>query len=408
MKQLTKVQIKEFVEMTGIMAKKYFLFVLSVVISLSAKSQINSHVLEFELHNKTFDSLRITTLSIVDNDKSIIVYGNAINSNTWRFELPDSIWQGLTHLVIGNVNKQKKVYEYIRFLYKSDKNEPDSKAQTLKYGWTWTPDIFVPDWNDVKICAYYVHTDTVYEDGATLISHHFVTDYSGTNVKAKTKYNLFSTFSSEQDADGLRTYKSYLDEYRRASTEYPDSRLLMIEMSQNINKYLMPEDALSIYVNFSERNKKSFYGQKVASDINRLGKIFENMTLRNILEGRNENIIQDSAKYNLICFTASWCPPCRAEVPLLKTIYNDLKGKPFELISISVDDTLSIPVFQRQIVEDSIPWRVLSAYPFIQSFFDRYIFNGVPTNMLVYPDYRIEFVDVRKESDRNKLYRLLL
>jgi len=216
----------------------------------------------------------------------------------------------------------------------------------------------------------------------------------------------FSSFFSEQSTDSLRTYESYLNEYRQASLKYPDSRLLVIEMCRNINKYHTPEDARSVYENFSERNKKSPYGQKIETVIDLLGKTFENMTLRNILDNRHENIIQDSSKYNLLCFTASWCIPCREEIPVLKKIYNDMRDKSFELIYISIDDSVSIPTFQKQIIRDSIPWRVLSAYPFVQDFFNRYVFNGVPTNMLVYPNHSIEFIDVRNNEQREKLYSL--
>jgi thiol-disulfide isomerase/thioredoxin len=387
------------------MKSEYLFCLFCLAISFNTKSQTNNHHLEFTLHNKHFDSLRIATASLLENKNRIFVYGNSIDAYTWQFELPDSIWPDITHFVLGNANKSKRVYEYIQFSYKLGENNPAS-SRMFEYGWVWGSNIVVPDWTDMKIEANYLNTDTVYEDDVTLIYHNFETNYSGANVKASSKYDRFGSFTSEQNKDSLKTYESYLSEYENAVKEYPDSRFLLIEMWRNINKYHKSEDAGAVYRHFSERNKKSPYGQKIDSLLGEIGNTFENIALRNILNDEKEYIIQDSTRYNLLCFTASWCAPCRREIPLLKKIYSDLKDKSFEIIYISIDDTLSISTFKKQTTNDSIPWRTLYAYPFVKNIMQRYVFSGIPTHILVYPDNRIEFVDIQKELERNKLYRL--
>ena len=43
-------------------------------------------------------------------------------------------------------------------------------------------------------------------------------------------------------------------------------------------------------------------------------------------------------KVVLLDFWATWCPPCRDSVPVLRDLHKKYKGKPFQLIGVSADD----------------------------------------------------------------------
>ncbi len=67
---------------------------------------------------------------------------------------------------------------------------------------------------------------------------------------------------------------------------------------------------------------------------------------------------QLAGKPVVINFFATWCPPCREEIPGLVEVYNKHKGKGFELIGISLDtDTReNLPGF---LISNRIGYRIL-------------------------------------------------
>ncbi|MBS1876230.1 MAG: TlpA family protein disulfide reductase [Acidobacteria bacterium] len=40
----------------------------------------------------------------------------------------------------------------------------------------------------------------------------------------------------------------------------------------------------------------------------------------------------------LLNFWATWCPPCRAETPALVNVHNELSGRGFSVVGVSMDD----------------------------------------------------------------------
>ncbi len=59
-------------------------------------------------------------------------------------------------------------------------------------------------------------------------------------------------------------------------------------------------------------------------------------TLPNI-KGENFSLKQFRGKVILLNFWATWCPPCRLEIPILNNIYKTYKKTGFEIIAVSLD-----------------------------------------------------------------------
>jgi thiol-disulfide isomerase/thioredoxin len=43
-------------------------------------------------------------------------------------------------------------------------------------------------------------------------------------------------------------------------------------------------------------------------------------------------------KVVLLNFWATWCPPCREEIPSMMKLNSAMAGKPFQMVSVSIDE----------------------------------------------------------------------
>lgn len=68
---------------------------------------------------------------------------------------------------------------------------------------------------------------------------------------------------------------------------------------------------------------------------------------------RLKNVLADN-EYVLVEFWASWCGPCRAEIPHMKEAYEKHRDSGFEIVSVSLDEELED--WQEASAEEEIPW----------------------------------------------------
>ncbi|AHJ97896.1 TlpA disulfide reductase family protein [Hymenobacter swuensis] len=111
-------------------------------------------------------------------------------------------------------------------------------------------------------------------------------------------------------------------------------------------------------------------------------------------------------KYVLVDFWASWCGPCRAENPRLRTLYQQYQAKGLEIVSVSVDADGG--KWRKAVGQDQLPWtQVPDLKGWDSPAAQLYGVLAVPTTVLIAPDGLILSRNLRGEALEKRLSKLL-
>jgi len=124
------------------------------------------------------------------------------------------------------------------------------------------------------------------------------------------------------------------------------------------------------------------------------------------LDGKAVTLADFKGKVLLIDFWATWCGPCRAEMPNVIKAYNRYHAKGFEVLGISLDRPNDVEKLTSYIKEKAMPWRQVHYKEGQNEVATAYGVEGIPHTVLVGKDGKVVRIGLRGAALDKALERL--
>lgn len=164
----------------------------------------------------------------------------------------------------------------------------------------------------------------------------------------------------------------------------------------------------SIIDKMDTRNDEMFFGyieknyEKMHANVVKLAKGKVSPTFDNYenSKGGTTSLVDLKGKYIYIDIWATWCAPCKAEIPHLKALEKEYYDKNIEFVSISVDKPNAYETWVKMVKEESLGGIQLFAdNNFESKFIAEYEISAIPRFILLDPEGNIVDSDAARPSD---------
>ena len=177
----------------------------------------------------------------------------------------------------------------------------------------------------------------------------------GRAMKAKGK-ELPSDDPAVLEYDAARKSKDEI--LVKAVMNYPDTYAAVMVMQRYLLNTQEYPVLMKLYNTLSQRNQNSAEGQALKKAVDEkqfaaAGTMAPDFTLQT-LDGKELSLKDLKGKYVLLDFWASWCGPCRREIPNLKSIYEKYHEKGLEILSVSLDNKKE--AWEKAVKDNDMPW----------------------------------------------------
>lgn len=135
--------------------------------------------------------------------------------------------------------------------------------------------------------------------------------------------------------------------------------------------------------------------QKVQGELARIARVgtpLPDLTVAD-LGGATLRFADLKGKYVLVDFWATWCAPCTAELPRIQAAYAKYRGKGFEVVGVSLDESReAVAEFVRA---RGLPWRQVHNATSNGDLVEAFGVRNIPASFLIDPSGRIIRLDLR-------------
>lgn len=214
-------------------------------------------------------------------------------------------------------------------------------------------------------------------------------------------FSKWGSYSKEEKQEKLKELKAFVKEGKADGSKLNMvldlSRMLQANGDTALAKSLVED----VVPKFEESDNPGIVrvAGKLSGLVRRLGLPGNEIELSGtLLDGSELDWESYRGKVVLVDFWATWCPPCRAELPNVLQQYELYHDRGFDVLGISLDDDQE--ELDRFIEENGIPWANLFSTDEEHSGYDhpmatRYGVMGIPQTILVDSDGKVVSLSAR-------------
>lgn len=228
------------------------------------------------------------------------------------------------------------------------------------------------------------------------------------NNEAKTPENLAMLKAEGKKIDSI--YSLQKIEIMSLVKKNPNSMTYAMLATQYCPPRSTKEELTAFLGQFGKASlTKSYYLLKMQNDLHRFNQIEVGQqapVFKAIqLDGQEASLAAFRGKYVLLDFWASWCGPCRKEMPHVKAAYEEFKDKNFTVFALSIDKDRT--AWEKALKEDAMPFTHAIDRKGEGNVNNLYMVTAIPTNFLIDPSGKIIAKNLRGEKLRAFLQTIL-
>ena len=170
---------------------------------------------------------------------------------------------------------------------------------------------------------------------------------------------------------------------------------LAVEALKNVYYELDPDELEDVIASLGEENQGDEFVQQIKKSISAKKTTAEGCMFVDFeIDGVKFSDYVGKGKYVLVDFWASWCGPCKAEIPNIADVYHKYAGEDFDVLSVAVWDKPEDTVAAAS--AHGVVWNQIINAQKVPT--ELYGIDGIPMIMLFAPDGTILKRDLRGEA----------
>ncbi len=263
--------------------------------------------------------------------------------------------------------------------------------------------ILSPDSTKYVIDAFIPDKDTIIIYG-DLSKSKYYSVHAGDETKA-----LFATQMMDfgnLDAD-ISKRTDELNSYISVIKQFPNSQYLLSKIDEN-KSIIKKRELETLLEGFNTTVLEKGIGRQLKDYANKKPEtlVLPVMALEDE-KGNLSPILDTTAKLNMIILWASWCGPCRAEIPVIKTIHEKYADKGLRIVNISLDN--SKEKWQQALTLEKMPWKQLIVPENLkQEFSSKYETGSIPDILFVGKNRQVIDRLIGYGAEHNKSYEAII